>query len=76
MSLLRRGFYLMIGFTFPGFWLLHASGLLAWLYGPLQRLFHTKATAWPALVTASLLYLGAVLLFEGLRGLAAKLSRE
>lgn len=76
MPLLRRGFYLLIGFTFPGFWLLHASGLLAWLYHPLQRLFHTKAALWPSLITAVLLYLGVVLCFELLRGFLGNVSRE
>ncbi len=76
MHLLRRGFYLLIGFTFPGFWLLHASGLFAWIYTPLQRLFHTKTALWPSLITASLLYLGAIICFESLRVCMGKLNRE
>ncbi len=76
MSFLRRGFYLLIGFTFPGFWLLHAAGLLARLYHPLQLLFHTEATLWPSLITAIALYLGAVVCFECIRAYLSKLSRE
>jgi len=38
MGFLRRAFYLLLGFTFPGFWLFHAGGLLASLYLPLQTL--------------------------------------
>ncbi|MGD9949230.1 MAG: hypothetical protein AB7U29_12230 [Desulfobulbus sp.] len=76
MHLLRRGFYLLIGFTFPGFWVLHASGLIAVLYKPLQLLFHTKAAGWPALITASLLYLGMIACFEWFRYLFGRLNRE
>ncbi len=64
MGFLRRAFYLLLGFTFPGFWLFHAGGLLASLYLPLQTLFHTKATGWPSFITASLLYIAAIILFE------------
>ena len=76
MILLRRAFYLLIGFTFPGFWMLHASGLAAGLYSPLQRLCGTTAVGWPSLLTASLLYGGLILCFESIRLLAARLSRE
>ncbi|MDD2467747.1 MAG: hypothetical protein PHI97_27520 [Desulfobulbus sp.] len=76
MHLLRRGFYLLIGFTFPGFWVLHASGFIAVLYRPLQLLFHTKAVGWPALITASLLYLGVIVGFEALRYFLVRLNRE
>ncbi len=64
MGFLRRTFYLLLGFTFPGFWLFHAGGLLASLYQPLQKLFHTQTTGWPAFITASLLYIAAIALFE------------
>lgn len=64
MRFVRRGFYLFLGFTFPGFWLFHAGGLLAALYLPLQKVFHTKTTGWPSFITASLLYLGTIVLFE------------
>ena len=76
MHILRRAFYLLIGFTFPGFWMLHASGLAAELYRPLQRLCATTAVGWPSLLTASLLYGGLILCFESIRLLAARLSRE
>ena len=64
MGFLRRTFYLLLGFTFPGFWLFHAGGLLASLYQPLQKLFHTQTTGWPAFITASLLYIAAIAVFE------------
>ncbi|MGE4560789.1 MAG: hypothetical protein AB7E77_11350 [Desulfobulbus sp.] len=76
MHLLRRGFYLLVGFTFPGFWMLHASGLLDGLYKPLQMLFHTKAVGWPSLVTASLLYLGMIACFELPRHLFNNIKKE
>lgn len=64
MGGLRRGFYLILGFTFPGFWVFHAGGMMSGLYFPLQKIFHTKATGWPSFFTAVLLYLGAIVLFE------------
>jgi len=64
MLLFRRGFYLLAGFTFPGFWMLHASGAGAGLYQPIQHLCHTSATGWPSLLTACLLYLAAMGCFE------------
>ncbi len=64
MTSLRRGFYLLLGFTFPFFWAVHATGFLAAIYRPLQHLFATSGTGWPSLVTASLLYCGAVGVFE------------
>lgn len=76
MGILRRGFYLLIGFTFPGFWMLHASGFAAGLYKPVQILCATTAVGWPSLLTASLLYGGLVLCFETIRLLATRLSRE
>ncbi len=68
MGFLRRGFYLLLGFTFPGFWLFHAGGLLAPLYLPLQKLFHTEATGWPSFITASLIYISAIAVFEFFAG--------
>ena len=61
---MRQGFYLILGFTFPGFWALHANGLIAWIYRPLQMLFRTEATGWPSFVTATLTYIGLTVLFE------------
>jgi hypothetical protein len=64
MGGLRRGFYLILGFTFPGFWVFHAGGLLAGLYFPLQKIFHTRTTGWPSFFTACLLYCGLIMFFE------------
>lgn len=64
MSFLRRGFYLIVGFTFPGFWMFHASGFGAALYRPIQTLFQSTAMGWPSLITAILLYLAAICCFE------------
>lgn len=66
MSLIRRAFYLFIGLTFPAFWISHASGWAAHLYRPIQQLFATTASGWPSLITTILLYLAAILCFEGL----------
>jgi hypothetical protein len=76
MHLLRRGFYLMLGLTFPGFWVLHASGFWAVLYQPLQFLFHTREVGWTSLVTATLLYLWGIFCFEWLRSRLNALNRE
>ena len=65
MLLFRRGFYLLAGFTFPGFWALHASGLWAGLYMPLQRLCSVDGAGWPSFLTACLVYLAAIACFEG-----------
>jgi len=51
-------------FSFPGFWMLHASGFGAHLYRPLQLLFHTSAVGWPSLVSAALCYGAVILCFE------------
>ncbi|MBM9616225.1 hypothetical protein JWJ90_18310 [Desulfobulbus rhabdoformis] len=67
MHLFRRIFYLLIGFTFPGFWVFHASGMFANLYLPLQRLLHSQSPLFPALITASLLYLVIICCFEFVR---------
>ena len=76
MHVFRRVFYLIIGFTFPGFWVLHASGLMAGLYHPLQRLLQSNATLCPSFISAGCLYLVAIVLFELVRHLAGRLSRE
>ena len=64
MTIIRRGFYLIIGFTFPGFWMLHASGFWDFLYKPLQLMFHTAAIGWPSLATALICYGAAIFCFE------------
>lgn len=64
MTTLRKGFYLLLGFTFPFYWAIHDAGFMAALYRPLQHLFATTGSGWPSMVTASLLYGGAAGLFE------------
>jgi len=64
MILIRRGFYLIAGFTFPGFWMIHASGYGAIVYQPIQHFFHTATVGWPSLITATLIYLAAMGCFE------------
>ena len=76
MHLFRRGFYLLIGFTFPGFWALHASGFMDGLYTPIQRVFHTTSVSWPALISAGFLYFGAIVCFELLRFFLARINHE
>jgi len=61
---MRRGFYLILGFTFPGFWTFHAGGFASWLYRPLQTLSGTETTGWPSFITACLIYTGLTVLFE------------
>jgi hypothetical protein len=77
MHSLRRWFYLLIGFTFPGFWMMHASGFWNILYQPVQRLLHTESVGWPSLLTASLIYLGIIASVEALSLFLRKmLNRE
>ena len=64
MILIRRGFYLIAGFTFPGFWMIHASGYGAIVYQPIQHYINTPAVGWPSLITATLIYLAAMVSFE------------
>ncbi len=64
MPLFRRAFYLIVGLTFPGFWMVHAAGLGAFLYRPLQTFLHSKTTGWPSLITAVLLYMAVIVCFE------------
>ncbi len=61
---MRRGFYLILGFTFPGFWAFHSSGLLSWLYLPLQNFFGIETTGWLSFFTACLLYIFLTVVFE------------
>lgn len=64
MSIFRRGFYLLLGFTFPGFWAIHASGYASFLYSPLQKLFGIEGSGWLSFLTASFIYIGAAVIFE------------
>ena len=64
MRFIRQSFYLVLGLTFPGFWMLHASGFAAALYRPVQRLIHADSPTWPSLLTALLLYGAITAIFE------------
>lgn len=64
MSLLRRSFYLMLGFSFPFFWVMHATGFLNVLYLPIQKIFSTQSSGWPSLLSAILLYICVTVMFE------------
>jgi len=64
MKFLRQSFYLFLGFTFPGFWIFHAGGFWSMLYRPIQVIIGSEATGWPSFITACLVYLVAVLIFE------------
>ncbi|MDH3328394.1 MAG: hypothetical protein OEM01_04105 [Desulfobulbaceae bacterium] len=62
--MVRRWFYVLLGFTFPFFWAVHAAGTLKVLYYPLQLIASTTVTGWPSFVTASLLYAVVAVVFE------------
>ena len=64
MKVLRQSFYLVLGFTFPGFWIFHANGFWSVLYRPIQLISGSEATGWPSFFSACLIYLTAVLVFE------------
>ena len=64
VRLLRQGFYLLLGMSFPAFWIFHASGFWAVLYRPIQLLSGTNSTGWPSCITAALLYLVMIVAFE------------
>lgn len=64
MSFIRQGFYFMLSFSFPWFWLYHSAGLWAFLYAPIQAIAGTEATGWPSFFTAFLLYLVVAIIFE------------
>ena len=62
--MLRRWFYLLLGFTFPLFWAFHDAGMLKALYYPIQALASTSSTGWPSFISAVLLYLVVTACFE------------
>jgi hypothetical protein len=64
VKLLRQSFYLVLGLTFPGFWIFHAVGFWSMLYQPIQVISGSQATGWPSFITACLVYLAAVFIFE------------
>lgn len=74
--MLRRWFYLVLGFTFPFFWAFHDAGMLKVLYLPLQLLASTSRTGWPSFVTASLLYTSVALIFEIMHRVRKNISPE
>lgn len=74
--MLRRWFYLVLGFTFPFFWAFHDAGMLKVLYSPLQLLASTSRTGWPSFVTAGLLYTAIAFIFEIMYRLRRNISPE
>jgi len=64
VNFLRQGFYLLLGFTFPGFWIFHTGGFWSVLYRPIQMITGSEATGWPSFITACLIYFAAILVFE------------
>lgn len=74
--MLRRWFYLLLGFTFPFFWAFHDSGVLRVLYAPLQKLASTSSTGWPSFITAGLLYTIIGVIFEVMYRLRKNISPE
>jgi hypothetical protein len=64
MTAFRRYYYLLLGFSFPIFWMLHCEGLMSGLYRPIQRLFSTERCGWPSFISAFLLYLIITAIFE------------
>ncbi len=64
MNFIRQGFYLLLGFTFPGFWIFHASGFWSVLYRPIQMITGSEGTGWPSFITAGLVYLSMTIVFE------------
>jgi hypothetical protein len=74
--MLRRWFYLLLGFTFPFFWAFHDAGMLKVLYFPLQVLASTSSTGWPSFVTAFLLYLVLGMVFEIMYRIRKDISPE
>lgn len=65
MDTIRRGFYLLVGFTFPGFWVMHASGFMKSCYEPIQRIIGSESAGWPSFISASLIYLAVIIFYEG-----------
>jgi len=62
--MVRRWFYLLLGFSFPFFWAFHAAGTMKVLYYPIQVIASTDNTEWPSLLTACLLYSIITAVFE------------
>lgn len=64
MKMLRSMCYLVLGFTFPLFWMYHAAGLWSFLYKPIQLLLGIEISGWPSFITAFLLYATGCLVLE------------
>jgi hypothetical protein len=68
MSHIKRIFYMLLGFSFPFYWMFHATGFADIFYKPIQLVASTESTIWPSFITASLMYVGLVVLIERLYG--------
>ena len=66
MSLIKRSFYILLGFSFPFYWMFHATGFADIFYKPIQFIASTENTTWPSFITATLTYVGLVVLIERL----------
>jgi len=64
MTLIKRSFYMLLGFSFPFYWAFHAAGFAEIFYKPIQLVTSTKSTLWPSFITATILYVGLVILIE------------
>jgi len=76
MSLIKRIFYMLLGFSFPFYWAFHASGFAAIFYKPIQLIASTKSTFWPSFITAALTYVAVVVLIESLQKKRGNFSPE
>lgn len=76
MSLARRGFYMLLGFSFPFYWGFHMEGFANLLYRPIQVIAATESTIWPSFITAFLTYVGLIVLIERMCGRGADFTDE
>lgn len=74
--MVRRWFYLMLGFSFPTFWAFHSIGTLKILYQPIQWIASTEKTGWPSFITANLLYAVIIVIFEVIYRVRKEISPE
>jgi hypothetical protein len=66
MTLFRRSFYMLLGFSFLFYWGFHMEGFADLLYRPIQVIASTESTMWPSFITAFLTYAGLIVLIERL----------
>lgn len=64
MSYMRQAFYLLLGFSFPWFWMFHSSGFWAGIYAPLLGFLGEGARTWLSLISALIIYILAAVVFE------------